>query len=155
MEPSDDDKIPLCEILYFVGSRGLLVELSRCGCPIDQKMVAVQGSLYAPTQLTFILNPQSEDAPCRGDMFPKHGKVVPYVTKLFCSSGTTLRVVPSLCRFSVLQHNAAGCVPAASSRSRTRPFYRRSDWEISKYDVESKTTERVVTRKPLRQSAVL
>jgi hypothetical protein len=49
MEPSDYDKTTLCKILYFFRSTGLLAEYSRWGRTIDQKMVAVHGSLRATT----------------------------------------------------------------------------------------------------------
>jgi hypothetical protein len=51
MEPSDCDEIPLCKIRYFVIGTALLAEYSRCGRTVDHKMVAMQGSLCAPTAL--------------------------------------------------------------------------------------------------------
>jgi hypothetical protein len=54
MEPSDQDKIPLCKTLYFVGGTGLLAEWRTWEDTTDQKMVAVQESTYAPTPLSFI-----------------------------------------------------------------------------------------------------
>jgi hypothetical protein len=54
MKPSDYDKIPLSKILYFVGGMGLLAEWKRWGMNNRPKMIAVQGSLYAPIQFNLI-----------------------------------------------------------------------------------------------------
>jgi hypothetical protein len=52
MEPSDYDMILLYKILYFIEGRGLLADWKRWGCAIDQKLVAVQGTVICahPTQ---------------------------------------------------------------------------------------------------------
>jgi hypothetical protein len=42
MEPTNQDKVPLCKIPYFAGGMELLVEWKRWGCTIDQKIVAAQ-----------------------------------------------------------------------------------------------------------------
>jgi hypothetical protein len=46
MEPSDLDKIPLCNILYLAGDTQLLAEWKTWGCSVYQKMVAVHGTLF-------------------------------------------------------------------------------------------------------------
>jgi hypothetical protein len=54
VEASDYDEIQLCKMLYFICGMGLLAERSRWECTIDQKLVAVQGSPYAPTSLILL-----------------------------------------------------------------------------------------------------
>jgi hypothetical protein len=54
MELSNCDEIPSCKILYFVEDTALLADLKSQGCTIDQKVVAVQGSLCGPTPLMLI-----------------------------------------------------------------------------------------------------
>jgi hypothetical protein len=54
MEACDHDVILLHKILYLVGGTGLLAEFKWWESTIDQKMIAVQRSLYAPTPLNLI-----------------------------------------------------------------------------------------------------
>jgi hypothetical protein len=51
METNDYDEIPLCTILFFVRGTELLEEECRWRRTIDQKMVAMHGSLRAPNPL--------------------------------------------------------------------------------------------------------
>jgi hypothetical protein len=51
-------------VIYFVRGTGLLAEESRWGRGIDQKMVAVQGSPFAPTLLIPIRAATSMDIGC-------------------------------------------------------------------------------------------